>query len=52
MANNTYPVDFLSENLRIQTNVLDAALANDVERECSSWGPSCIYPKVRAPADP
>ena len=26
------PVDFLSDNIRIQTNVLDAALANDVER--------------------
>jgi GDP-L-fucose synthase len=45
MANNTYPVDFLSENLRIQTNVLDAALANDVERVLF-LGSSCIYPKV------
>ena len=26
LANNTYPVDFLSDNLRIQTNVMDAAL--------------------------
>ena len=26
LANSTYPVDFLSENLRIQTNVLDAAV--------------------------
>jgi len=44
MANNTYPVDFLSENLRIQTNVLDAALANEVERVLF-LGSSCIYPK-------
>src|SRR5262249_21637208 len=44
MANNTYPVDFLSENLRIQTTVLDAALANDVERVLF-LGSSCIYPK-------
>jgi len=44
MANSTYPVDFLSENLRIQTNVLDAALANDVER-VAFLGSSCIYPK-------
>jgi GDP-L-fucose synthase len=44
MANNTYPVDFLSENLRIQTNVLDAAQANDVERVLF-LGSSCIYPK-------
>ena len=32
LANSTYPVDFLSDNMRIQVNVLDAALANDVER--------------------
>lgn len=44
LANSTYPVDFLSENLRIQTNVLDAALANDVER-VMFLGSSCIYPK-------
>lgn len=44
LANNTYPVDFLNENLRIQTNVLDAALAHDVERVVF-LGSSCIYPK-------
>jgi GDP-L-fucose synthase len=44
LANNTYPVDFLSDNLRIQSNVLDAALANDVER-VAFLGSSCIYPK-------
>lgn len=44
LANSTYPVDFLSDNLRIQTNVLDAALANDVERVLF-LGSSCIYPK-------
>lgn len=44
LANSTYPVDFLSENLRIQTNVLDAALENDVER-VMFLGSSCIYPK-------
>ncbi|MET7969976.1 GDP-L-fucose synthase [Micromonospora sp. NPDC005305] len=44
LANSTYPVDFLSENLRIQTNVLDAALANNVERVLF-LGSSCIYPK-------
>src|ERR1700735_162577 len=27
MANSTYPADFLSENLQIQVNVLDAAVA-------------------------
>ncbi|QKJ17957.1 GDP-L-fucose synthase family protein [Microbacterium hominis] len=44
LANSTYPVDFLSENLRIQTNVMDAALAADVERVVF-LGSSCIYPK-------
>ena len=45
MANNTYPVDFLSENLRIQVNVMDAALEHDVER-LLFLGSSCIYPKL------
>ncbi|RLP10652.1 GDP-L-fucose synthase family protein [Propionibacterium australiense] len=45
MANNTYPVDFLSVNLRIQTNVMDAALAHDTER-LLFLGSSCIYPKL------
>lgn len=45
LANNTYPVDFLSENLRIQTNVMDAALEYGVER-LLFLGSSCIYPKL------
>jgi len=44
LANNTYPVDFLSDNLRIQVNVLDAALDHGVER-LLFLGSSCIYPK-------
>ena len=44
MANNTYPVDFLSENLRIQVNLLDAAVAARVPR-LLFLGSSCIYPK-------
>lgn len=44
LANSTYPVDFLSENIRIQTNVLDAALEAEVER-LLFLGSSCIYPK-------
>ncbi|OBG50072.1 GDP-L-fucose synthase [Mycobacterium sp. E735] len=44
LANNTYPVDFLSENLRIQVNLLDAALAARVPR-LLFLGSSCIYPK-------
>jgi GDP-L-fucose synthase len=45
LANSTYPVDFLSDNLRIQVNVLDAALRHDVERVLF-LGSSCIYPKL------
>ncbi|MEP7738189.1 GDP-L-fucose synthase [Nocardioides sp. 31GB23] len=45
LANSTYPVDFLSENLRIQTNVMDAALETGVER-LLFLGSSCIYPKL------
>jgi len=45
LANDTYPVDFLSENLRIQTNVMDAALAAGTER-LLFLGSSCIYPKL------
>ncbi|WP_307800761.1 GDP-L-fucose synthase family protein [Aeromicrobium fastidiosum] len=44
MANSTYPVDFLSDNLRIQLNVLDAARVHDVQR-LIFLGSSCIYPK-------
>ena len=45
LANDTYPVDFLSENLRIQVNVLDAALEHGVER-LIFLGSSCIYPQL------
>ena len=44
LANNTYPADFLSENLQIQVNVMDAALEHGVER-LLFMGSSCIYPK-------
>src|ERR1017187_7220239 len=44
MANSTYPADFLSDNLRIQVNVMDAAKETDVER-LLFLGSSCIYPK-------
>lgn len=44
MANNTYPADFLSENLQIQVNLLDAAAAMRVPR-LLFLGSSCIYPK-------
>ena len=43
LANSTYPVDFLSENLQVQTSVLDAAVNVGVERVLF-LGSSCIYP--------
>jgi len=44
LANNTYPADFLSENLQIQVNLLDASVAARVPR-LLFLGSSCIYPK-------
>ena len=44
LANSTYPVDFLSDNLRIQVNVLDAAREHGTDR-LLFLGSSCIYPK-------
>ncbi len=44
MANATYPADFLSDNLRIQVNVMDAAQRYGVRR-LLFLGSSCIYPK-------
>jgi GDP-L-fucose synthase len=43
-ANDTYPAEFLSENLRIQVNLMDAANAAGVDR-LLFLGSSCIYPK-------
>ena len=45
LANSTYPVDFLSENLQVQVNVMDAALEHGAER-LIFLGSSCIYPKL------
>ena len=44
LANSTYPVDFLSDNVRMQVNVIDAALKYGVNR-LLFLGSSCIYPK-------
>lgn len=43
-ANNSFPVDFLSKNLQIQCNLMDAAHAANVERFVF-LGSSCIYPR-------
>jgi GDP-L-fucose synthase len=45
MANATHPAQFLSDNLRIQVNVLDAAAAHGVRR-LLFLGSSCIYPRL------
>ena len=45
MANSTYPVEFLSENLQIETNLMDGSHAANIER-LLFLGSSCIYPKL------
>jgi GDP-L-fucose synthase len=44
-ANDSFPADFLSDNLRIQVNVMDAAQETDVDRFLF-LGSSCIYPRL------
>jgi len=45
LANNTYPADFIRDNIILQTNIIDAAYKNDVAR-LLFLGSSCIYPKL------
>lgn len=44
-ANDTYPADFIRDNLQIQTNVIDAAYRHGA-RKLLFLGSSCIYPKL------
>ncbi len=44
-ANNTYPADFIYENLMVQTNVIDAAFRSGVKK-LLFLGSSCIYPRL------
>ena len=44
-ANNTYPAEFIYQNLMVQANVIDAAFRNGVQR-LLFLGSSCIYPKL------
>ena len=44
-ANNTYPAEFIYDNLMMQTNVIDAAFNNGVKK-LLFLGSSCIYPKL------
>jgi len=43
-ANNTYPAEFIYQNLQIQNNVIHAAHKNDVQK-LLFLGSSCIYPR-------
>jgi GDP-L-fucose synthase len=44
-ANNTYPAEFIYQNLMIEANVIDAAFRNGVKK-LLFLGSSCIYPKL------
>jgi GDP-L-fucose synthase len=44
-ANNTYPAEFIYDNLMMQANVIDAAFKNGVKK-LLFLGSSCIYPKL------
>lgn len=46
-ANNTYPAEFIYQNLMIQANVIDAAFQNGVQK-LLFLGSSCIYPQLAA----
>ena len=45
VANNNYKADFLTENLRIQTNIIESAYRWNVKK-LLFLGSSCIYPKL------
>jgi len=47
IANNTYPAEFIYENLMIEANIIHAAHLNNVQR-LLFLGSSCIYPKLAA----
>ena len=46
-ANNTYPAEFIYQNLMVQANVVDAAFHNGVKK-LLFLGSSCIYPRMAA----
>jgi GDP-L-fucose synthase len=46
-ANNTYPADFIYQNLMVQANVIDAAFHQGVKK-LLFLGSSCIYPRLAA----
>jgi GDP-L-fucose synthase len=44
-ANNTYPADFILDNLKVQNNVIEAAWRHGVQK-LLFLGSSCVYPKM------
>jgi GDP-L-fucose synthase len=46
-ANNTYPADFIYDNIMVQANVIHAAHVNGVQK-LMFLGSSCIYPRLAA----
>ncbi len=45
LANDSYPAEFLAENLRIQVNIIDSAYRHGASK-LEFLGSSCIYPKL------
>ncbi len=45
MANNTYPADFIYQNLQIQNNIIHQSYVHGVKKLLFLWS-SCIYPKL------
>jgi GDP-L-fucose synthase len=45
LANNTYPADFIRDNLILQTNIVEASRVHEIKR-LLFLGSSCIYPKL------
>jgi len=46
-ANNTYPAEFIYQNLMMEANIIDAAFQNGVKK-LLFLGSSCIYPRLAA----
>ena len=51
LANDSYPADFLYDNLMIEANVIEARASQRRRASCCSSARRCIYPQARAAAD-
>ncbi|HEY8520454.1 MAG TPA: GDP-L-fucose synthase [Gammaproteobacteria bacterium] len=45
LANDSYPAEFIADNLKIQTNLIDSAYRHGVRKLCF-LGSSCVYPRL------